>query len=436
MYGDDLTTEGPKMHLDWLKERLEEHYELVESARLGPGSQDDKHARVLNRVVRWTEEGLEYEADPRQSEKLVRDLKLEGSKAVSTPGVKATQQQMDEDEPLDHAKHGPYRAVAARANYLSADRPETQHSAKEACRWMSSPTQLALTALKRLGRFIEGKPRLIFKYKWQSASVIDVYSDTDWAGCPKTRKSTSGGCIMLGTHLIKSWSSTQQLVALSSGEAEYYGVVKGAGVGLGYQALLTDIGLKLRLRAWTDSSASIGICRRQGLGKLRHIDTQTLWIQQRVRDASLELRKVKGTENPGDLFTKHLVGAEKIEQLLQLFGCSFSSGRPENAPAMREAVGTSKGELLTVTDEIEQLPEELRVTWQGRCFPRAEGYDDLPDAHTSRRGLLPHLHADLDSRFPRAEFPADEENEPQEPEDWLEQRGQKIGKRANDNQMH
>ena len=54
VHGDDFTTMGPKKHLDWFKEQLEKHYELKESARLGPGVGDDKEARVLNRVVRWT----------------------------------------------------------------------------------------------------------------------------------------------------------------------------------------------------------------------------------------------------------------------------------------------------------------------------------------------------------------------------------------------
>ena len=127
----------------------------------------------------------------------------------------------------------------------------------------------------------------MFMYPWQVTDVVDVYSDTDWAGCPKTRKSTSGGCVMLGSHLIKSWSSTQSSVSLSSGEAEFYGVVKAAGMGLGYSSLLADVGIRVPLRVWTDSTATIGICGRQGLGKLRHIDTQCLWIQQRVRDGTL-----------------------------------------------------------------------------------------------------------------------------------------------------
>ena len=88
---------------------------------------------------------------------------------------------------------------------------------------------------------------------------------------------------MLGKHLLKSWSSTQASVALSSGEAEFYGVVRGAGVGLGVKALFSDLGLAMPSCVWTDSSAAIGIAGRQGLGKLRHIECLALWMQQRLR---------------------------------------------------------------------------------------------------------------------------------------------------------
>ena len=83
-------------------------------------------------------------------------------------------------------------------------------------------------------------------------------------------------------------------MTLSSGEAEFYGVVRGAGQGLGYQALLKDLGLAMPLRVWTDSSAALGICSRQGLGKLRHLDTHTLRVQQAVRSKRLVLKKVLG----------------------------------------------------------------------------------------------------------------------------------------------
>ena len=70
---------------------------------------------------------------------------------------------------------------------------------------------------------------------------------------------------MVGAHMIKGWSATQAGVALSSGEAEYYGVVRAAGLGLGQQALYRDGGgVHLPLRVWTDSSAAMGTAGRQG----------------------------------------------------------------------------------------------------------------------------------------------------------------------------
>ena len=110
---------------------------------------------------------------------------------------------------------------------------------------------------------------------------------------------------MFGRHTMKHWSSTHASTALSSGEAEFNGVVRGSGQGLGYQSLLADLGIPIPLRVWTDSSAAIGICNRQGLGKLRHLDTRTLWIRQAVRLGRVDLRKVVGEDNPADLFTKH-----------------------------------------------------------------------------------------------------------------------------------
>jgi len=140
---------------------------------------------------------------------------------------------------------------------------------------------------------------------------------------------------MLGAHAVKTWSSTQAGVSLSSGEAEFYGVLKGAGIGLGFQSLLADLGVDLPLRVWTDSSAAVGICARQGLGKLRHLATHLLWIQQAVRSRRFELRKVAGEQNPADLFTKHMVTREKLAGLVKMLGCQYRGGRAESAPMTR-----------------------------------------------------------------------------------------------------
>ena len=179
---------------------------------------------MFNRVLRWIDNGVEYEADPRQVERLSESLELDGDgcKAVATPGQKAEIEKLREDKPLSEDEHTAFRAIAARANYLAQDRIDLQLAAKEVCRFMSSPTESSQVALKRLARYFLGHKRMVYTYPCQRADCIDVYSDTDWSGCPRTRKSSSGGCIMIGKHCLRTWSPTQPSVTLSSGEAEYY----------------------------------------------------------------------------------------------------------------------------------------------------------------------------------------------------------------------
>ena len=140
VHGDDFTSVGAKRDLDWFETAMEEHYELTKQPRLGPAPQDAKEATVLNRVIRWTDKGLEYEADPRQSEKLIEECGMTGVNTVATPGVPLSLDQVERDPPLPAHLHTAFRGSAARANYLAADRPDCQFAAKEVCRWMAAPT--------------------------------------------------------------------------------------------------------------------------------------------------------------------------------------------------------------------------------------------------------------------------------------------------------
>ena len=384
VHGDDFTSTGEKRELDWLEAKLESKYELRKGGRLGPGNEDAKELTVLNRVLRYTVDGFEYEADPRQAEKLLEGLHLDGGcNGAATPGQKAQIDQLEKDQPIPVEGHTEFRGLSARSNYLSADRVDLQFAAKEICRFMSCPMETSMGSLKRMGRYLLGHQRLVYMYPWQQADGIDVYSDTDWSGCPRTRRSTSGGCVMLGRHVIRTWSSTQPSVTLSSGEAEFYGLVKAAGAGLGHQSIMEDFGLKTPVRVWTDSSAALGISTRSGLGKLRHLETHTLWVQEKVRTGAIEVRKVRGDVNPADLFTKHLPSKEKIHQLVKLFGCEYRTGRSTAAPLLRpQGVGGGPGgqpataHLPTfVTEEeheeahdIEQLPHMYERSEMDRLF--------------------------------------------------------------------
>ena len=123
----------------------------------------------------------------------------------------------------------------------------------------------------------------------------------------------------------------------SSGEAELGGVVKGATEDLGAQALALDVGLELRLSLHADSSAAIGICRRTGVGRVRHLAVGQLWVQEHLRRGAFSLHNARGDCNPADLCTKHLARAA-VDRLLKLAGMVFESGRTRSALQVNAAV--------------------------------------------------------------------------------------------------
>ena len=78
---------------------------------------------------------------------------------------------------------------------------------------------------------------------------------------------------------VEHWSRTQKARALGSGEAEYYASVTGGAEGLGMQSLAEDLGWKVQVRIWTDSSAAKAVANRRGLGKLRYVELKWLCMQ-------------------------------------------------------------------------------------------------------------------------------------------------------------
>ena len=311
--------------------------------------------RCLNRVIRWLPDGIALEADPRHAELLAAMLGP-AARPLSAPGAREPGQARDRvhetgaepasagvraghpgEEALSPQRAGLYRAGAARANYLALDRPDISFAAKELCRRMSAPREADLTSLRRMARYLIGAPRQVYYFALQGAADIDVYADTDWAGCPVTRRSTSGGCAVRGSHLIKHWATTQKVVTLSSGEAELGGVVKGSSEGLGLQSVGLDLGLGMRLRVHTDPSVAQGICSRSGIGKVRHLAVSQLWVQERIREGAIQLFKCRGEFNPADLMAKHLDGA-KIVQCLKALSVRPEDGRAQSAPRLAAEV--------------------------------------------------------------------------------------------------
>ena len=327
VHGDDFIIEGRETELQWVRTVLESKYIVKMRAMLGPERGDTKVAEILSRTVEWREEEIWYEADPRHVEKMLADMEMEDCNSNAVPGTKVQSEEGD-DEVLDRVTRTRYRSAVARANFLAQDRPDIRYSVKELCRMMSCPTEGSWKQLKKLCRYLKGKPRMVQKVQigLEDSGFLEVYVDSDWAGCSQTRKSTSGGCLMWNGICLKAWSTTQTAVAMSSGEAEYYAAVRGSAEGLAFQSMCRDVGAGVRVRVHTDSTACRGVCNRRGIGRIRHMDVALLWLQDHVRSGAVLLVKVPGVDNPADLMTKFLGGPD-LRRHVETLGFSEESGR-------------------------------------------------------------------------------------------------------------
>ena len=345
VHGDDFVAVGPDAAVKEIETALAQAYK-IKTEVLGTGKGEQKEVRILNRVVQLLPEGVRLEADPRHAERVIRYMGVEQGKTSPVPGSKEeTKRWSDAADPeggqdgnvnpeLEASEASTYRTVAATLNYLAADRPDIQFAVKEAARDMSAPRRSSWSLLKKLARYLRHRPRLVLKYDYHAEQArLTGYSDSDYAGCVKTRKSTSGGCIMAGGSLLKSWSKQQKVVALSSAEAETYALVATACEVLGLQACAKDLGIEMEGELFADASAALGIVARTGIGKVRHIRTQALWLQECRQGNRLRFTKIPGSENPADAGTKYMT-EDLLGRHLTTMGVEWAGGRAETAPTL------------------------------------------------------------------------------------------------------
>ena len=253
-------------------------------------------------------------------------------KRLGTKAVKAAERLADTSGELVGDSATMYRALSARINYLSIDRPDLAYAAKELCRDFAHPTGRSVERLKRAVRYLCHKPRVVYKYYFQAPQKnLTAFVDTDFAGCLETRRSTSGGAIFQGSHLLYHWSQTQTTIALSSAEAELSGICKGASKAIGMRSTLADLGIHRGLNIRSDAAAAIGICKRRGLGRVRHLAVADLWVQDHIRTGDFTLTKVEGQRNPADILTK-FVDKITIERHFGTMNLDRLAGRAESAP--------------------------------------------------------------------------------------------------------
>ncbi|GJR44416.1 putative ribonuclease H-like domain-containing protein [Tanacetum coccineum] len=199
-----------------------------------------------------------------------------------------------------------YRSMIGTLMYLTSSRPEIMFAVCVCSKFQVTLKVSHMHAVKRIFRYLKGKPTLGLWYPKDSPMDLIAYSDSDYAGASIDRKSTTGGCQFLGSRLVSWQCKKQTIVANSTTEAEYIAASHCCGQVLWLQNQLLDYGYNfMRTKIHIDNESTISVIKNPvSHSKTKHIEIRFHFIRDSYEKKLIEMVKIHTDNNVADLLTK------------------------------------------------------------------------------------------------------------------------------------
>ena len=321
---DDFLVTGPEPNVERFLEQARDKLNMQDAVRLYKTGDE---GRLLAMNLRKLDSGYSLQGKPLLIHRIATALGMENAKTSPIPETINEKAQDGDEESLTPSEARNFRTCVGKAMYLSHHRPDIQHSVNTLSRSMRNPTVIAMRRLKKLTRYLLGTSEVYQELcPDPHAETLQVPVDSDWADDRKTRQSCSGGAVLFHGCAVLTWARTQKTRALSSAEAELYGIGSGAIEGLGASQLLREWQYETVPLLQTDSQSALAVCKRRGPGRMKHIELKMLAVQEWLKTGRLRIHKVSTHDNPADLMTKAMNREKLIKfgRALNLRGAFFT----------------------------------------------------------------------------------------------------------------
>ncbi|GJV53209.1 putative ribonuclease H-like domain-containing protein [Tanacetum coccineum] len=239
---------------------------------------------------------------------ILKKFDLVNVKAAITP--METKMPLTKDEEAFDVDVHLYRSMIGSLMYLTASRPDIMYAVCVCSHFQVTPKTSHLNAVKRIFKYLKGKPNLGLWYPRESPFDLEAFSDSDYGGSNLDRKSTTGGCQFLGQRLISWQCKKQTIVATSTTEAEYVAAANCCGQVLWVQNQLLDYGFNfMNTKIHIDNESTICIVKNPVYhSKTKHIEIRHHFIRDCYEKKLISVEKIHTDLNVADLLTKPFDG--------------------------------------------------------------------------------------------------------------------------------
>ncbi|XP_060962007.1 uncharacterized mitochondrial protein AtMg00810-like [Cannabis sativa] len=298
VYVDDIVLTGP--NLDVLHQVQSSLYQKFKLKTLGP------LRYFLGFEIARSKDGL-FLSQRKYTIQLLEDTGYVGCKPAKTamdPRTKLDDQQGDL-----LTNPSAYRQIIGKLLYLTLSRPDITFAVNCLSQFMSNPRSPHLQALNHLLRYLKGNLGQGLLYSPTSSLHLRGFSDSDWASCPVTRRSTTGFCIFIGDYLISWKTKKQPTISKSSAEAEYRALAATTSEITWIQYLFKDLHIPQPTPAfiYCDNQSAIHIANNPTFHeRTKHIELDCHFIRDKINNSTIRLIPVPNNLQLADTFTKPL----------------------------------------------------------------------------------------------------------------------------------
>ena len=202
-----------------------------------------------------------------------------------------------------------YRSLAGALQYLTLTRPDLAYAVQQVCLFMHDPREPHLALVKRILRYVKGTLSFVLHIGTGPVDTLTAYSDADWAGCPDSRRSTSGYCVYLGDTLVSWKSKWQHTVSRSSAEAEYRAVAHVVAECCWLRQLLQELHLPLKKATvvFCDNVSAVYMTANPvHHRRTKHIEIDIHFVREKVALGEVRVLHVPSSHQYADIMTKGL----------------------------------------------------------------------------------------------------------------------------------